>query len=80
MKSRAPRRMASTASSTEPQAVMTITDSVASRSWDAVQQIEPLLSGGGIARVVEVDQHGVEIARLDAVDGQPPGELADSDW
>ena len=69
MKSRAPRRMASTASSTEPHAVITITGRVESRRLDAVEQLEPFLPGSGVAGVVEVHQHDVEVARFDGVDG-----------
>ena len=32
---------------------------------DAVEQVEPFLAGGGVARVVEVHQDGVEVARFD---------------
>ena len=41
MKSRAPRRMASTASSTDPQAVITITGSVVSRLWMRFSRSRP---------------------------------------
>jgi hypothetical protein len=70
MKSRAPRRIASTASSTDPHAVITITGSVESRRLNAVEQVEPFLPGGGVARVIEVHQHDVEVARLHGVDGR----------
>ena len=63
-KSRAPRRMASTARSTLAQAVITTTGSVGSMRLQAGEQVEPLLPGGGVARVVEVHQHDVELARL----------------
>src|ERR1035441_1444678 len=41
MKSRAPRRMASTASSTEPHAVITITGRVESRLWMRLSRSSP---------------------------------------
>ena len=64
-KSRAPRRIASTARSTVPQAVMTMTGSVGSSSLDPREQVEPLLPRRRVARVVQVDQHRVEVARLE---------------
>ena len=36
---------------------------------DAVEQFQAFLAGGGVARVIEVHQDGVEIARLHGVDG-----------
>ena len=67
-----PRRMASTASSTLPQAVITTTGSVASSACRRVEQVQPLLARGGVARVVEVHQHGVELARLERRDHARP--------
>ena len=61
-KSRAPRRIASTATSTLPQAVITITGSVGILRAQLREQIEPLLARGRVARVVQVDQHRVEVA------------------
>ena len=37
---------------------------------DAVEQVESLLPGGGVAGVIEVHQHDVEVARLHGVDGR----------
>ena len=37
---------------------------------DAVEQLETFLAGGGVARVVEVHQDDVEIARFDGIDGR----------
>ncbi len=51
MKSRAPRRMASTASSTEPQAVITITGSVGVEGLNAVEQVEAFLRREVVSRV-----------------------------
>ncbi len=56
--------MASTAPSTEPQAVITTTGKVASSAVQPPEQIQPLLARGGVARVVEVHQHGVELLAL----------------
>ena len=64
MKSRAPRRMASTASSMLPQAVIRTTGSVLSMARIRVQQIQAFLAGGGVAGVVEVDEDDVEVAGL----------------
>ena len=65
MKSRAPRRIASTATSTVPQAVITTTGSDSSASVDALQQVEAFLARGGVARVVEVHQDHVEVLQLE---------------
>ena len=65
MKSRAPRRIASTATSTLPQAVITTTGSVGIDALDARQQVEPLFARRRVARVVQVDQRDVELARFD---------------
>ena len=37
---------------------------------DAIQQLQPFLPGGGVARVIEVHQHRVEVARFHGVDGR----------
>ena len=66
MKSRAPRRIASTATSTLPHAVITTTGSVASSAWSSREEIEPLPARRRVARVVEVHQDGVEVAALRA--------------
>ena len=72
-KSRAPRRIASTARSTLPQAVITTTGSVGSSACRRVEQVEALRARGGVARVVEVHQHDVELARLDRAPRQRGG-------
>ena len=51
--------MASTASPTLPHAVMTMTGNAAVEGNDLRKQIETFLAGGGIARVVQVDQHRI---------------------
>ena len=66
MKSRAPRRMASTARSTLPQAVITITGSIAIERLNLLEQLEPFLPGGGVARIVQIDDDEVEIFVLEA--------------
>ena len=72
MKSRAPRRMASTASSTLPQAVMTTTGSVGVQRWQCCgEQVQAFLARGGVAGVVQVHQDDVELVRLQAA--QDPG-------
>ena len=71
MKSRAPRRIASTATSTLPQAVITTTGSVGSTPWMRDSRFEPFLAGGRVARVVQIDQRDVELPRLDG--GQHAG-------
>ena len=65
MKSRAPRRIASTATSTLPQAVITTTGSVGSSALDPREQVEAFLARGRVARVVQVDQGDVELARFE---------------
>ena len=67
-KSRAPRRIASTATSTLPQAVITTTGSVGSMRPHRVQEVEPLLARGRVARVVEVHQEDVELLVLERGD------------
>ena len=62
MKSRAPRRIASTARFTEPHAVITTTGSDVVGRVDAAQQVEPLLARRRVARVVQVDEHDVVVA------------------
>ena len=62
MKSRAPRLMDSTARSMLPHAVITITGRRESILLNARQQIETLLAGGGVARVVQVDQQHIVVA------------------
>ena len=64
MKSQAPRRMASTARSTLPHAVITITGDGVALRLQAGQQVHALLPGGGVAGVVQV--------RQDQVEGRPP--------
>ena len=78
MKSRAPRRIASTASSTLPQAVITITGSVRVERLQAVEQVQTFLAGRGVARVVQVHQHRVEVARLHGFEDRRAGELTAS--
>jgi hypothetical protein len=75
-KSRAPRRIASTATSTLPQAVITDHRQRRVERLQPAQQVHALAARGGVARVVEVDQHDVELARLGR--GQAPrrGESA----
>ena len=58
-KSLAPRRMASTAISTLPHAVMTTTGSIESTCCTFEKQLEPLLPGRRVAGVVEVHQQKV---------------------
>ena len=57
--------MASTARSIEAQAVITTTGSVASMARRRLEQVEPFLAGGRVARVVEVDQDRVVLRALD---------------
>ena len=61
-KSRAPRRIASTARCTDPHAVITTTGIDASAVVDAPQQLEAFFARRGVAGVVEVDQHDVVVA------------------
>ena len=61
MKSRAPRRIASTARSTLPQAVITTTGKVGSIAWILRQQIKAFAARGCVARVIQIDQDDVEI-------------------
>ena len=76
-KSRAPRRIASTATSTMPQAVITTTGSVASCAVHLREQVEAFLARRRVARVVEVHQDGVELAPLErARDAQPASSAA----
>ncbi len=56
IKSRAPRRMASTARPTLPQAVITITGMLLSSATISESRSRPFLARGGIARVVQIDQ------------------------
>jgi hypothetical protein len=65
MKSRAPRRIASTATSTLPQAVITTTGSVGSMPWMRDSRIQPSFARRRVARVVQVDQADVEFTRFD---------------
>ena len=65
MKSRAPRRIASTAFSTLPHAVITTVGQRGVERLELRDQLESLAAGGGVARVVEVEQHGVEVGGLD---------------
>ena len=65
MKSRAPRRIASTARSTLPQAVITTTGKRRIGGANARQQVQTFAAGGCIASVVEIDQHDVEFVRVD---------------
>ncbi len=76
MKSRAPRRIASTATSTEPHAVITTTGSDSSAVWMRGQQVEPLFAGGGVAGVVEVDQDDVVVLQLERARVSCAGEVA----
>ena len=69
-KSRAPRRIASTATSTLPQAVITTTGSVAIVRAELRQQVEPFLARGRVARVVEIHQHGVEFVGVDRLENR----------
>ena len=57
--------MASTAPSTLDQAVMTTTGSVASRRCKRAEEVDALLARGGVARVVEVHEHGVDVLPVD---------------
>ncbi len=63
-KSRAPRRIASTARSTVPQAVMTMTGSVSVDLLDPREQVEAFLARGRVARVVQIDERGVALTGL----------------
>ena len=49
-----------------PHAVMTITGSVSSSAVNAVEQVEAFLARRGVAGVVQVDEHDVEVALLRA--------------
>ena len=60
-KSRAPRRIASTATSTLAHAVSTMTGSIGSSDLQPREQVEPFLTRGRIARVIQIDQRRVEI-------------------
>ena len=73
MKSRAPRRMASTASSTLPHAVITITGSLPSMRDDLRQQVQAFLPGGRVAGVVQVDQECIKAAVLQRLHYQVGG-------
>ena len=83
MKSRAPRRMASTASPTLPQAVITMTGMLLSRATISESRSRPFLAGSSVARVIQVDEDGVvELAgeglahrcwRLRGIDGEALG-------
>ena len=64
-KSRAPRRIASTATSTVPHAVITTTGRVASSARSCGEQVEALRPRRRVARVVEIDQCDVVLAALD---------------
>ena len=77
-KSRAPRRIASTATSTVPHAVITTTGSVGIERRSAASRSSPSRAGRRVARVVQVDEHGVEVARLDGGEhgGRRGGGLA----
>ena len=55
-KSRAPRRIASTATSTLPHAVITTTGSGVSSCCSLREQVEPFLARRGVARVVQIHQ------------------------
>jgi hypothetical protein len=52
--------MVATASDTVDQAVMTTTGRCGSRAFTARHQLEPLVPGRGVARVVEVHEQQVE--------------------
>ncbi len=71
-KSRAPRRIASTATSTLPHAVITTTGSVGSSAWMRGQQVEPLAPRRRVARVVQVDQQRRRSRRPRAPPATPP--------
>ena len=64
-KSRAPRRIASTARSTVPQAVMTMTGIGDVELLQPRQERQALLARRRVARVVQIDQGDLEVARLD---------------
>ena len=64
MKSCAPRRMASTATSTLAHAVMTMTGICASWALTWREQVEAFVAGGGVAGVVEVDEERIEGVRI----------------
>ena len=55
---------------------MTSTGSVGSSGADPLHQVEPFLPGGGVARVVEIDDRQVEVRRLDALAAASRGERA----
>ena len=64
-KSRAPRRIASTATSTLAHAVSTMTGSVGSCGVQPRQQIQPFLPGRRVAGVIEIDQRRIEVGFVD---------------
>ena len=64
-KSRTPRRIASTARSTLPQPVITITGSSRSSCLHAREQIDALAPRGRVAGVVQIHQHEIERPRLE---------------
>ena len=59
MKSRAPRRIASTASSTLPHAVITMTGRLLSSATISREKVQAFLTRSGVARVVQIDQQRV---------------------
>ena len=61
MKSRAPRRMASTARSMLAHAVITMMGSCESLLADAREQVEALAPRGGVAGVVQVDENTIDL-------------------
>jgi hypothetical protein len=71
MKSRAPRRIASTATSTLPPRRHHDDRERGIEALDAREQVEPFLAGRRVARVVQVDQRDVELTRFDG--GQHAG-------
>ena len=71
MKSPAPRRMASTAMSTVPQAVMTTTGIVVSRRRISASRSRPFAPRRRVARVVQVDEGHVVIAARQRREDRP---------
>ena len=68
-KSLAPFRIAFTATSTEAQAVITMTGSSGMQAMELLDERDALLAGGRVARVVEVDERDVDVlARRDVED------------